>query len=170
VSYTFVRSEFTDINDEFIPSAWDNRNLLNITLGKKFKRNWQVGAKWRFVGGAPYTPYDYNRSSLVEAWDAQNRGYLNYSEYNTLRLTSFNQLDIRIDKGYYFKKWSLMFYLDIQNLLNYQSESQDVLTNQQPDGSVVKYTDPQGLERYQLRTFENTSGTILPSVGIMIDF
>jgi hypothetical protein len=170
VSYTFVRSEFTDINNEFVPSAWDNRNLLNITLGRKFKYNWQIGAKWRYVGGTPYTPYDYNRSSIVEAWDAQNRGYLDYADYNTERLKSFNQLDLRVDKGFYFKKWSLMFYLDIQNLLNFQSEQQDVLTNQQPDGSVVKYTDPLGVERYELRTFENQSGTVLPSLGIMIDF
>ena len=170
ISYTFVRSEFTDIHDQFIPSAWDNRNLLNITLGRKFRHNWQIGAKWRFVGGTPYTPYDYNRSSLVEAWDAQNKGYLDYAEYNTLRLKSFNQLDVRVDKGFFFKKWSLMFYLDIQNLLNSKSQQPDILTNIQENGSIVKYTDPQGQERYQLRTVPNTAGTILPSIGIMVDF
>ncbi|MEI6901376.1 MAG: TonB-dependent receptor, partial [Bacteroidota bacterium] len=107
ICYTLVRSEFTDIHGSFIPSAWDNRNLLNITVGRKFKHNWQVGMKWRYAGGTPYSPYDYNRSSLVEAWDAQNRGYLDYAQYNTKRLTSFNQLDLRVDKGFYFKKWSL---------------------------------------------------------------
>lgn len=30
-----------------------NRNLLNITLGRKFKYNWEIGAKWRFAGGTP---------------------------------------------------------------------------------------------------------------------
>jgi outer membrane receptor for ferrienterochelin and colicin len=170
VSYTYVRSEFTDINDIFIPSAWDNRNLLNITLGRKFKHNWQIGAKWRFAGGTPYTPYDYNRSSLVEAWDAQNKGYLDYAEYNTLRLESFNQLDLRVDKGFFFKKWSLMFYLDIQNMLNFKSKQQDILTNVQPDGSIIKYTDGQGQQRYEMHTIPSESGTILPSIGIMVDF
>jgi hypothetical protein len=169
-SYTFVRSEFTDYFGAYIPSSWDNKHLVSLTVGRKFKYNWEVGVKWRFVGGAPYTPYDENKSSLVEAWDAQGRGYLNYDAFNTLRLNSFNQLDIRVDKGFYFKKWSLMFYLDIQNLLNFKSDQQDILVNTQPDGSVIKYTDPQGNERYDLRYIPNSAGTILPSIGIMVDF
>lgn len=169
-SYTFVRSEFTNYQGEYIPSAWDNRHLISLQLGRKFKYNWEIGAKWRFVGGAPYTPWDENKSSLVSAWDAQGKGYLDYDAFNTLRLTSFNQLDIRIDKGFYFKKWSLMFYLDIQNVLNFKAKQQDLLVNTQPDGSTVKYIDPEGNERYELRTIPNSSGTILPSIGIMVDF
>jgi hypothetical protein len=169
-SYTFVRSEFTNYQGDYIPSAWDNRHLISLQVGRKFKYNWEIGAKWRFVGGAPYTPWDENKSSLVSAWDAQGRGYLNYDEFNTLRLTSFNQLDIRIDKGFYFKKWSLMFYLDVQNVLNFKAKQQDLLVNTQPDGSTVKYIDPDGNERYSLRTIPNSSGTILPSIGIMVDF
>ena len=126
--------------------------------------------KFRFVGGAPYTPYDENKSSIVEAWDAQQKGYLNYDEFNTLRLKSFNQLDIRVDKGFYFKKWSFMVYLDIQNILNFKAQNQDILVNTQPDGSVVKYVDSQGVERYILRTIPNSTGTILPAVGIMFQF
>ena len=170
VSYTFVRSEFTNFYDSYIPSSWDNKNLISLTVGRKFKHNWELGAKWRFVGGAPYTPYDENKSSLVSAWDAQGRGYLNYDKFNSLRLKSFNQLDIRVDKGFYFKKWSLMFYLDIQNILNYKAQQPDILVNTQPDGTIVKYIDPQGNERYQLRYISNASGTILPSIGIMVDF
>lgn len=63
-----------------------------------------------------------------------------------------------------------MVYLDIQNLLNFKAQQEDILINTQSDGSVVKYTDPQGKERYLLRTIPNSSGTILPSVGIMFDF
>ncbi len=170
LSYTFVRSEFTNYYGSYIPSAWDNKHLISVQAGRKFKHNWEVGAKWRFVGGAPYTPYDENKSSLVSAWDAQGRGYFNYDEFNTLRLTSFNQLDLRVDKGFYFKKWSLMFYLDLQNILNFKAQQQDLLVNTQPDGSTVKYIDPQGNERYVLRTIPSSSGTILPSIGIMVDF
>ncbi len=170
MTYTFVRSEFTDFDGQYIPSAWDNRNLFNVTVGRKFKRNWEIGAKWRFAGGQPYTPWDLNKSSLVEAWDVQGRGYLKYDAFNTLRLTSFNQLDIRIDKGFYFKKWSLMFYLDVQNVLNFQAQQPELLVNTQEDGSVVKYVDDQGQERYELRTINNSAGTILPAIGIMVDF
>jgi len=170
LTYTFVRSEFTDYAGRFIPSAWDNHHLVNVTIGRKFKHNWEIGAKWRFAGGQPYTPWDMDKSSLVTAWDAQGRGYLDYKAFNTLRLRSFNQLDIRIDKGFYFKKWSLMFYLDVQNVLNFRVQQADLLVNTQEDGSVVKYTDEKGRERYNLRTIPNYAGTILPAVGIMVDF
>lgn len=90
LSYTYVRSEFTNAFGQYIPSAWDNRNLFNITVGRKFKYNWEIGAKWRYAGGSPYTPYDFNKSSLLAAWDAQGRGYLDYEQFNTLRLSSFS--------------------------------------------------------------------------------
>jgi hypothetical protein len=168
LSYTLVRSEFTNYFGKYIPSAWDNRNLLYITIGRKFKYNWEIGLKWRLVGGAPYTPYDENKSSIVSAWDIQGQGYLDYSRFNTLRLRSFNQLDIRIDKGFYFKKWSLMLYVDVQNVLGSKADQPDILVNTQPDGSVVKYMD-NGVERYKLRYIQNYAGTILPSVGIMVE-
>ena len=122
VSYTWVRSSFEDKHGTFIPSAWDNRYILNITGLATLKRNWDIGLKWRFVGGSPYTPYDLDRSSLIEAWDVKGQGYLDYNRYNTNRLDGFQQLDLRVDKEYYFKKWSLNLYLDIQNLYNFQAK------------------------------------------------
>ncbi|MEI6457184.1 MAG: TonB-dependent receptor, partial [bacterium] len=169
MTYTFVRSEFTNYYGEYIPSAWDNRHLINITVGRKFKYNWEIGAKWRFAGGQPYTPWDMDKSSIVAAWNAQGRGYLDYAAFNTLRLRSFNQLDIRIDKGFYFKKWSLMLYLDVQNVLNFKAQQPDLLVNTQEDGSVVKYVDEQGVERYRLRSIPTSAGTILPAIGIMVE-
>lgn len=170
MTYTFVRSEFTDYAGNYIPSAWDNRHLINVTLGRKFKYNWEVGMKWRFAGGTPYTPWDMDKSSLVTAWDAQGRGYLNFDQFNTLRLTSFNQLDIRVDKGFYFNKWSLMLYLDIQNVLNFKAQQPDLLVNSTDENPVEKYTDQQGIERYKLYQLQRDAGTILPAIGIMVEF
>jgi hypothetical protein len=170
VSYTWFRSEFTDFAGTYIPSAWDARNLLNVVAGYKFKHNWQVGARYRLSGGLPYTPYDVEKSSLVAAWDAQGQGYFDNTAYNTLRLTNFHQLDVRVDKSFFFKKWSLMLYVDVQNVLNYKAQQQDILVNTQPDGSTVTYTGTDGQPHYELRTIPNTAGTIVPAIGIMVDF
>ena len=169
LSYTLVRSEFTDYYGKYIPSAWDNKNLLYITLGRKFKGNWEIGMKWRYVGGSPYTPYDENKSSIISAWNIQGQGYLDYSRFNSLRLRAFNQLDLRVDKGFYFRKWSLMLYVDVQNVLGTKADQPDILVNTQPDGSIIKYTDDKGVERYKLRYIKNPAGTILPSIGIMVE-
>jgi hypothetical protein len=162
-SYTFVRSEFRGNDMRWIPSSWDNRHLLNITATKKFSRNWDLGFKWRFVGGAPYTPYDPDKSSLRAAWDLQGQGYLDYSLFNSLRLKGFHQLDIRIDKQYFFKSWSLMLYTDVQNVYNHQADQPPILIRD-PDSE-----NPDPL-RYNLIYINGIEGTILPTIGVIIEF
>lgn len=169
LSYTYVRSEFEDISGKSIPSSWDNKHILNITLLGKLKKNWTVGTRGRFVGGSPYTPYDLNLSSLMAAWDVQQQGYLDYSRYNQLRLDPFYQIDVRVDKEFFFERWSLNLYLDIQNLTNFQSKGPDVILPEY-DSQGNPVIDPNDPLRYQMKTVSNTSGTILPSIGVIVEF
>jgi outer membrane receptor for ferrienterochelin and colicin len=169
LSYTFVRSEFKDFKDDFIPSSWDNRHLLNLTMSKEFKRNWNLGAKWRFVGGNPFTPWDLNRSSLREAWDARRQGYLDFTRFNTLRTGNFHQLDMRIDKQYFFNKWSLNLYVDVQNLYNFKQAGAPNLTTV-TDEFGNDLVDPVFSDRYQIKQVVNESGTVLPTIGIIVEF
>jgi hypothetical protein len=168
LSYTFVKSEFKDVrNDGYIPSAWDNRHLINITATRKLPRNWDIGAKWRFSGGAPFTPFDLDLSSRKDAWDLQRLGYFDYSRFNTERLPAFHQLDMRVDKQYFFDRFSLMFYLDIQNLYNFQSQLSPNLLREEGKPSFI---DENGIERYELKQLSNPTGTVLPTIGIMFEF
>ena len=169
ITYTFVRSEFTDKKGEYIPSSWDNRHLLTITATRSFKKNWDLGLKWRYLGGAPYTPWDLERSAIKTAWDAQGIGYLDYSRFNKERLGAFHQLDLRVDKSWYYNKWSLMLYFDVQNAYNFKSDQQDYLVRAE-DGNGKPLTDPTDPNKYLLKTLKNTSGTVLPTLGIMIEF
>ncbi|NPD45323.1 MULTISPECIES: TonB-dependent receptor [unclassified Lentimicrobium] len=167
-SYTYVRSKFTDINNDLVPSSWDSKHLLTLTGSKQFKKNWRAGFKWRYVGGLPYTPYDLETSANVEAWDARGQAYYNYGEINTLRYDPFHQLDLRIDKNYFFDNWSLMVYLDIQNVYNFKVAGQDyVIREKNPDGSYMTTNNGQD---YVLQSVANESGTVLPTVGIMVKF
>lgn len=168
-SYTFVRSEFLGLNSAMIPSSWDNKHLFNLTATRKFSRNWDLGLKWRFVGGAPYTPYDYNKSSYKVAWDLKGRGYLDYSQFNTLRLDAFHQLDIRIDKQYFFSSWSLMLYLDVQNVYNHKADQPPILVTES-DSNGDPVTDPSDPLKYSLKYLPSEAGTVLPTVGIIIEF
>jgi hypothetical protein len=169
LSYTFVRSEFMGLDSRWIPSSWDNKHLLNLTATKRFNRNWDLGVKWRFVGGAPYTPYDVERSSVKSIWDLQGRAYLDYSRYNTLRLKAFHQLDIRIDKQYFFNKWSLMLYADVQNVYNHKADQPSLLVRETNE-SKVPVDDPSDPSRYILKYIENDGATILPTIGVIFDF
>jgi len=167
-SFTYVRSLFTDIKGDYIPSSWDNRYLITLTGTKDFKRNWSFGAKWRLVGGLPYTPYDLQTSANVQAWDAKGGPYLNYDQLNAKRALAFHQLDIRVDKKYFYNKWTLMFYLDIQNLYNLQNEGQPyIIREKNADGNFSTINNGQ---HYVLKSIPNTSGTVLPTIGVMVKF
>ncbi|MGE5382719.1 MAG: TonB-dependent receptor [Omnitrophica WOR_2 bacterium] len=168
-SYTFVRSEFKDSKEVYVPSAWDNRHILNITLAREFENDWYVGLRWRFVGGLPYTPYDLYRSSLIDAYTVKPNGYLDYNRFNTERLSPFHQLDLRVDKQFYFNKWMLTLYCDVQNAYNYQTKEQpQIIPVTDSNGNkLVVEGDP---SRYQLKMVSNESGTVLPTIGIIVEF
>ncbi|MDF1560178.1 MAG: TonB-dependent receptor [Bacteroidales bacterium] len=167
-SYTFVRSEFEGTDGEFIPSAWDNKHLLSVTATRSIGKSWDAGFRWRYVGGAPYTPFDLDRSSLIDAWNVSGQGYLDYENFNSKRLKGFNQLDIRIDKQFYFDRWSLMLYVDVQNVLNYKAEQPEILILQTDEAGnpLVNPLDP---DRYLLKHIEGDLGTVLPTIGIIIE-
>jgi hypothetical protein len=166
-TYTFFRSEFTNIAGDYLPSSWDTRHLLNLIASYKFGKSWNVATRWRYVGGEPYSPIDLELSTNRAAWDVKNQAYTDYSRFNSLRLKDSQALDIRIDKEYYFKKWLLNLYVDIQNAYNFKSERAPIYTNKDADGNIIP--DPNGDPAKQgLRILENTSGTVLPTIGIII--
>lgn len=175
-SYTLVRSETSLMNSnlkpsgKWIPTSWDNRQLVTLTATRSFKKGWDFGFKWRFVGGPPYTPYDLATSSLIDVWNVQRQPSLDYSRFNSLRLQSFHQLDIRVDKSYYFKSWMLNFYVDIQNVYNFQGDRPPLYTTvSDTNGNPV--VDPNDATRYLLKKIEGTGGgTVLPTIGVIVEF
>jgi len=169
LSYTYVRSEFKDSNNKYVPSSWDNKHIFNIVVGKKLAKNWEVGAKFRLLGGAPYTPYDVELSSTKEIWDVSQQGINDWSRLNTERNTTSHSLDLRVDKKWYFDKWYLNAYLDIQNAYGAKIETQSFLdVVKDGNGNPVENTTDN--QRYQTYSIENESGNVLPSIGIMIGF
>jgi outer membrane receptor for ferrienterochelin and colicin len=169
LAYTFVVSEFTDKNGRFVPSSWDNRHILTLTAGYKIKGNWEFGVRWRYLAGQPFTPYDTALSVIIPVFNITGSGIPDINRLNTLRSRPFHQLDIRIDKSFFFKKWSLNLYLDIQNVYNFKFKGQDFLTIERDDaGNGIQ--DPDNPGRYVPKFLPNRVGTIIPTLGFVIDF
>lgn len=169
LAYTWVKSEFKDKNGAYRPSAWDNGHIISLTAGKKFKNDWEIGFKFRFSGGSPYTPFDTLNSSIIQVWDVNNVGVFDYNQLNSLRLSTNHGLDIRIDKKWYWKKIALNLYLDIQNLYNFQAETPPSLLVIR-DNNGNKVIDPSDPNRYLLKEISNTTGTVLPTIGLQFEF
>lgn len=169
VAYTFVTSEFKDKNDAYIPSSWDSKNIVSLTGGKRFNKGWEIGMRWLFSGGSPYTPYDVATSSLKQVWDVNGRGVLDYNQLNTQREGAYHQLNVRVDKKIYLEKFSMNFYLDIQNLYGHKTQVAPILLLVK-DANGQPVTDPADPTRYLTKEISQTSGIVQPTLGIIIEF
>lgn len=167
-SFTLFKSEYrNNKQSEYIASAWDNRYIFNMSGTYNFPHNWSLGMKISCIGGAPYTPYDVEKSSLVTAWNAQGRPYYDHTKYNTGRLPAFGQLDVRVDKTFYLKRCMLGFYIDLQNVTNSKFKQPDILMS---TGVIENPSAPMAEQRYKMKYITQKSGTLMPTLGITFEY
>jgi len=162
LAYTFFRSEFTGLDqNDFLPSAWDSRHLLTFTGGYQFGRNWELSARMRYIGRTPFAEVD------VEATNAQNTYpelLIDYSNFGENRLSAFNQTDVRIDKKWNFKRFSLNVFLEIQNIMAQQiPEAPNFGLQRDESGNMI-------MPRNVVQIEQLDSSSPLPSIGIVVDF
>ena len=173
VSYTFVRSKFSGDNGILIPSSWDNKHLISATLGRKFKKGFEIGLKYRFAGGSPYTPYDMVISQ--QTYLLLGQGTLDNSKLNSQRLMAFNQLDFRIDKKINFKRTTLDVYMDVQNVLGFKNQGNpDYTFKRTADNSAFQTTDGKDILQDGSNAIPvilpNKERSITPTLGLIIEF
>jgi hypothetical protein len=172
-AYTWYQSLYSGTDGRFVPSSWDNRHLLTTTLGYKFPRNWELGLKFRYQGGAPYTPFDENLSRLN--FLSQGVGTPDYSRINSLRLASFNSADIRIDKKWNFRNTTFDFFIDVTNFYLARNPAYPEYTFERtPDNTAFKTTDGRpikadGSNAIPTRVL-NDDPFFTPSIGLIWEF
>jgi hypothetical protein len=172
-SLTAFRSAFSGRSGQYVPSAWDSRLLASALLGRKFGRGWEMGLKYRFAGGSPYTPYDAPVSQA--SYLATGRGVLNFARLNTLRLGSFQQFDFRLDKKINWRRTTLDLFLDVQNAFVLRNPGLPSYTFQRlPDNSGFATTDgqpirPDGANAVPV-LLEDDDALVTPTIGFIFEF
>lgn len=138
-SFTYSKSDYTSLDGIERSGSYDQNWIINLSGGYKFNEFWEVSSKFRFASGRPYTPFNFD-------------GTQNIIDYNTRRIKSTHSLDVRVDKRWYFSGWTLITYVDIQNIYNQNNQN------------GVRW------DRREMRTDESSSIGILPSIGISAEF
>ena len=148
ISYTLMRSERKDCATcDWRLFDFDQTHILVVALHAYLPRGFEVGVRFRYVSGYPYTP------SYGGWYDADTDVYSPaQGKVNTARLGAFHQLDLRIDKTFLFQRWLLKIYLDIQNIYDHQN----------PELSQPSYD--------YTRNQPITGLPIIPSFGIRSEF
>lgn len=173
LSYTYYISEFTNAGGQYEPASWDNRHLLSFIGGYKFKRNYELGVKFRYQGGAPYTPFDPVASQLN--YISIGAGTPDNTQFNDARLGAFHAMDIRLDKKWNFQKWSLDVFIDVTNVYgSVQPQYPQYTFERTPDNSAFATTDGQAVRAdgsnaipYVIRESDPVT---IPSIGFIIAF
>lgn len=138
-SFTYSKSDYTSLDGIERSGSYDQNWIINLSGGYKFDEFWEVSSKFRFASGKPYTPFNSDGSQDI-------------ANYNTARMKSSHSLDVRVDKRWYFSGWTLITYLDIQNIYN------------QKNASGIRW------DRREMKVDETSSIGILPSIGISAEF
>ncbi len=144
LSYSLLRSERRGCADcEFRLFDFDQTHILILAVHAYLPYKLEVGVRFRYITGIPVTPVSGGY------FDSDTDLYQPVTgAINSDRLGSFHQLDVRIDRKFAFKRWTLTAYLDVSNIYN----------NPAPEQAVYSYDYTQ---RGAL-----TGLPILPSLGV----
>ena len=139
VSASYNESIFSALDGVDRPNSFDQRWIINVGGGYVFDEKWEISTKFRFATGRPYTP--------IGVGGAQTAAL-----YNSARVRANHGLDVRVDRRWLFESWTLITYIDIQNIYNRK---------------------PVTIPRYDVRTGtldESNALGILPTIGISAEF
>lgn len=139
LSATYSVSQFEGLDNIERTGAYDQTWILSISGGYIFDANWEASLKFRASTGNPFTPYN-------------NDGTQSIKNYLTERFEPSHSLDLRVDRRWDFNGWSMITYLDIQNIYN----------NKNVTNITWNYKEK--------KADTNASIGILPSIGINIEF
>lgn len=100
---------------------------------------------------------------------------LDYNAINSLRLKPFQQVDLRIDKKYNFRRTSLDLYLDFQNVFVFTSEGIPNYTfKRNANNSDFETTDGNPLKADGSNAIpvilNNDNTSLLPTIGFIFEF
>ncbi|MCS6988698.1 MAG: TonB-dependent receptor [Chloroherpetonaceae bacterium] len=107
-NYSFSVIEHAGLDGVFRAGSFDFRHVVSLTLGYKLDENFELGLRWRYLGGKPYTPFD-------EASSGSIGGFLDLSRVNALRYPAYSRLDVRVDYRLFTSDVTLTAFVDIQN-------------------------------------------------------
>ncbi|MFZ4622239.1 MAG: TonB-dependent receptor plug domain-containing protein, partial [Bacteroidota bacterium] len=107
-SYSISRRQDNSSSAEY-DFEYDRPHIVNLIAGMELGEGWQIGAKFQFASGNPYTPV----AGVVKKGGVF---YLVDGPTNSARYPDFHKLDIRVDKQFILAGWSITAYLDLWNV------------------------------------------------------
>lgn len=139
LSLTYSKADFIPLDGISRTGSYDQTWIFNFSGGYNFNDEWEASIKFRYSTGKPYTPYNTDGTQSI-------------NNFNSLRLPDNHSLDLRVDRRWNFIGWTLITYIDIQNIYNRKNIS------------GIRW------DFREMKVDDSASIGILPSIGISAEF
>ena len=127
LAYTYSEAKSRKPMEGYKWEEWDARHCVTFMGGYRIGKDWEIGWKWRFNTGFPYTPLtkiirvvdDRNQDGRYEPEDGETFTYQRddpESAERAARYPDYHRLDLRIQYQHDRKKFQILYYLDIINV------------------------------------------------------
>ncbi|MCZ6679076.1 MAG: TonB-dependent receptor [Candidatus Poribacteria bacterium] len=100
--------------------SFDQTHVATLTTSYQFTSTWEIGAKWQYRTGNPYTPVTGARL-VPHPTTGELRHVPIYGETNSARVAPFHRLDVRISKSFIYEQWRLGVFLEVLNVYNHKN-------------------------------------------------
>jgi hypothetical protein len=94
------------------PGSFESRGVVNVEAGVQVSPAWQVSARFAYLSGRPYTPFD------AEASTGAGRGIFDLDQVNAQRLASYARLDVRAERSFTISGRRVLLFAGVQNITN----------------------------------------------------
>ncbi|MAF13004.1 hypothetical protein CMK11_21340 [Candidatus Poribacteria bacterium] len=108
---TLSESRSLDALGEWYADDFDYRKMLTLSGGVPLVGGWRASARWRYVGGRPFTQFP-----VVELEDGSYDLVPDFESRNQVRYPDYHRLDLRMDRRLDFAAWGTSLFFEVQNV------------------------------------------------------
>jgi len=104
VARTFTQAE---AGGELVPASGDQPISAGVVASWTLSHGWNIGFRWRYGSGLPYTPAD---GSIYDA--GRDQWAPLYGAVNSERFPAYQKYDLHIERNIALRRWSLALYVE----------------------------------------------------------
>ena len=97
--------------------SYDQTHVATLTASYMLTPTWEIGAKWQYRTGNPYTPV-IGTEIVPHPVTRLPRYAPIYGPTNSARVSPFHRLDLRINKSFIYQHWRWGIFLELFNAYN----------------------------------------------------
>jgi outer membrane receptor for ferrienterochelin and colicin len=116
VSLTYYRAKYRDLMGVWRNRLYDNRFIICLSGGYRPGKSWDFNVRWTWMGGKAFTPVDEEKS-VEYGWP-----WVWVDDIMTGYLSAYQNLSVRAERRFYFKKTNLIIYAGAWNVFDHKNE------------------------------------------------